>query len=314
MIGFLLWRHRRAQKKYGGDTGSIAFSWKGTLSRSRSILGIAPSTAKVRSSSEPYDQSWAIDDFDERTLETSDFRGGHEWLASSPISPTQPKSTAQRIQEYVKPSRGFFRNPFKGRPIQVVSTQARRGFRVDDSDQSTQYAGSRRPTLDTLNSTTFDHRDEALDESSVLLISRTPGVDFRSNASHADHHSEVHVDVVPPSRPISYDYGLPQSYPQSPSTPTPSQFPPPPSQFQSPYSAPALPSSPNLSHHTLDHYQSHPHNRSVESIIRPPKTDPTMLFPASVRSAGYTGVPNPGMHSRSVSAESLLSTSTPMTH
>lgn len=53
--------------------------------------------------------------------------------------------------------------------------------------------------------------------------------------------------------------------------------------------------------------------RSTESILRPAKTDPTMLFPASVRAAGYTGVPDPySVHSRNPSRESVLASASPM--
>lgn len=309
-IGLLVYRRSKSHKKFGSGRGSINFSWRGTLNGSRSIFGTVPSIVNIRPYREPYDQSWAIDDLDARTLQqTSDFdlRGEHEWFAFSPITPSSPKSTTQRIQAYLKRSRGFWKNPFKGRPVQVLSTQARKGFRVDDSDLSTRFASSRRPTLDTLHSPIFDNRDEELDENSVLLISKPPGVDFRSNASHDGHSSEVNVHVDPPSRPISYDYALPTSHSQSSSSSTaaPSQFSQPP-----PHSTTSGPTS---SQHTLENYRPHLYNPSVESILRPAKTDPTMLFPASVRAAGYTGVPGPGIHGRTVSAESMLSTNTPMT-
>ena len=257
-IGFLFYRrsHRKKKKYSGGssDQGSLNLSWNGTLNR----FGFIPGIINIQSGRGRYDQEWAIDDFDERTMRrTPDFEGHRGEECSSPISipPSPSIPTTQKIQEYLKRSRRFLRNPFKGRPVKVISTQPRKGFRVDESDLG---GGSRRPTVDTLSSG-YDNRDEENDENTVLLITKTPGVDFDSNDGHG-----VKVDVVPPSRPVSY---------------------------------------------------SHSHNQSVESILRPSPSDPTMLFPASVRAAGYTGVPNPGlMHGRNVSASSVLSTNTPMTH
>lgn len=302
------WYRRRVHRRYSGVDRSDSLL-NDDLNGSRKLLGTGSMAKQVRTS-DHYSKSWAIDDFESAMGRNSpESYDGHVWLTPTPTSPSAPIS--HRFRQYLKPSGGFWRNPFKARPVRVVSQQPRQGFRVDDADIATQYAGSRRPTLDTEMDAVhhfssrrseswslvradeiFDSRDDALNENSVLLISRAPGVDF-SVASHSSHHNSptTDVNVIPPSRQHTIEsLPSPETSPQDTISSRPSL---------TPSNAQKLGRS---------------RNPSMESMIRPAKTDPTMLFPASVRGAGYTGVPPPySTHSRSESALSSTSTATPMT-
>jgi hypothetical protein len=301
-----LWYRRRAHAKLGtgGPTGG---SRQSTFPSFRRPLHLSSSTQPVSSSN--IRKSWAIDDFEaaiqRASLDSHDGEGGHIRLASSPSS--TPKHDA-----HIPPG-GFWRNPFKKQPVQVMSLPPRQGFRVDDTDLSSQAHDSRHPTLDSGNGAVnkdpdgwsivgteeiFDARDDGEDERSVLLISRAPGVDF-SMASESVHvmSTTTDVNIIPPSREPSIK-SLRESL-ASPISPA----------------SPASPASPSLTlSPTSPRSLANSRTYSVESFIRPAKTDPVMLFPSAVRAAGYNGITNPySTHSRTTSSDTELASTIPMT-
>ena len=277
-------------------------------------------------------KSWVIDNFESPMDRTSfDWEDGHVWLTPSPISPQT--HVAHGFQHYVTQ---LWRNPFKRKVVKVESLPPRQGFRVDDADLSTLASNPGHPAGDggrghrngmVKNDSdgwsmveaeeVFDARDDGLDERSVLLISQSPGVDFslesiRSPTPPAD------VSVIRPSQ----DSNPPISPQSSRRIVTPT----------SPYSvvyprkqpadtippAQTSPTSPQSTGHlttTSRNPLRYRHDPSTETLIRPPRTDPVMLFPPSVRAAGYNGVTNPySSHSRDVSSDSQLASAVPMTH
>jgi len=156
----------------------------------------------------------------------------------------------------------------------------------------------------------------------VLLISRAPGVDFslESSSVHAPTPT-ADINVIPPSREHS-SHGSPTS-PASPSQPLTPASPPSLAYFRNRSAEsivrPAQPShtSPKSPSQTLTSTDplsfAHSRNHPAESLIRPARTDPIMLFPPSVRGAGYNGTTNPySPHSRNVSSDSQLANAIPM--
>lgn len=281
-LGALYFYHRRKVRKL--ERGDIPDNtWWLTFRCSRRLLGMRSGTQARQNSR--YRRSWAIDDFEtakrRQSIDSEDGQHGYEWLTPAPPSPP-PEHLTQKIQRYIRSSSNWWRNPFKEHPVQIRSLPPRQGFRVDDTDVSTNAATSRRPTLepydglgnDTANQNIsgwsavngeeiFDARDDGLDENSVLLISRAPGVDFTTTSPTTD----TNVIPSPPPHPTGSPGGPPN---QTSAHPNP------------------LPSD------------SYP-NYTMENVLRPARTDPVMLFPASVRAAGYMGIPTPYIDPRRAS-------------
>ena len=308
-LAIVLWYRRRTRRKYGmvSTTGGLFQSFSHGVRRQ---LGLRSSTQQAHSSNSGQSNPWTIDDFEPR-------QDGHIWLAPLPKSPAM-----HGFRRNVKFIGGFWRNPFKKRPVRVRSLQPQQGFRVDSIDLSIRAPGSgseghRNEAVNTdldrwsvVNAEdaeeSFDARDDGEDERSVLLISRAPGEDF-SLASES-HHPNVSsptagVNIIPPTRDNSVESppeGAELSMvPESLRTPSPTT------------GVPSSQGSKANSRSNSPASDTNPHsfsrNPSVETLIRPARTDPVMLFPSSVRAAGYNGITNPyASHSWNASPETEL--------
>ncbi|EGO00446.1 hypothetical protein SERLA73DRAFT_181048 [Serpula lacrymans var. lacrymans S7.3] len=80
-----------------------------------------------------------------------------------------------------------------------------------------------------------------------------------------------------------------------------------------PVTPPTPPSSPPMYSHSMLRPAFHSGNASSETIIHPSRSDPTMLFPAAVRAAGYPNQQVYQQHHRQPSTDSMLAMSSPMT-
>jgi hypothetical protein len=217
--------------------------------------------------------AWTIDDFEPS-------QDGRISLSPSPTSPP-----THGFQHKAKSPKGIWRNPLKAQPVQIISLQPQQGFRVDDVELNTPYParqglGNNMPDADgeswaiVRTEEIFDAQGDGEDERSVLLISQAPGVNF-SLASDSNHGSGLSptadVNIIPPSPDDSVAVASRYKGTNLSTASLGNDF--------------ISPTSPRSS--------AHSRTNSVESFIRPSLTDPVMLFPSSVRAAGYNGITNP---------------------
>ncbi|KIM83446.1 hypothetical protein PILCRDRAFT_7351 [Piloderma croceum F 1598] len=284
-LAALFWYRRRTRRKYGRGNVTAGL-WQSTFRGSSHQPVPKSDSRRAPSNNTGRSKPWTIDDFEPD-------QGGRIRLSPSPASPP-----TRGFRHKPKSSEGFWRNPFKARPVQVISLQPRQGFRVDDVELNTPYSereGRENDMPDTDQESwaivrteeIFDAQGDGEDERSVLLISQAPGVDFSlaSDSNHADGPSPTaDVNIIPPSPEDSVAV---ESRYKGTDLSTASLG----SDIISRQKSPISPTSPRSS--------AHSRGSSVESFIRPSLTDPVMLFPSSVRAAGYNGITNPySPHSR----------------
>jgi hypothetical protein len=321
---------QRTRRTYAmaGITGG---RWQSMYHSVGRLLGFKSSAPQAGNTSGGRNRAWTIDEF-----ELGDGQDGKPWLA--PSSTPLRKPLDHGFQHF---TRQFWRNPFKKRPIKVISLPPRRGFRVDDIDLNTLASDPLHPTVENgrshehdtvtndLDSWTvveaneiFDSHDEGQDERSVLLISRAPGVNFDVPPETPSPTIKFQINPPPQEhtiRPIHQSHTSPTSPNQSLAPTSPRSFgyshsysveniiPP----AHAPPTSPIPPIPPNQKLPPTSPYSFvNSRNQSRESMIRPARTDPAMLFPASVRAAGY----NPySAHTRDISSDSQLANAIPLT-
>jgi hypothetical protein len=166
----------------------------------------------------------------------------------------------------------------------------------------------------------FDSPDDGEDEQSVLLISRAPGVDFAVPPESAHPSSPTAAAPLPQEHhatAVSVTSGIIRSPSLPPSSPKAVGVRP----FigntvnttrESPTSGASPAPNPNITSASAQPY-AYSRNLSMESVVRPALTDPVMLFPSSVRAAGYASVANPySLHVKGATSESQLANTIPM--
>ncbi|KII92500.1 hypothetical protein PLICRDRAFT_27609 [Plicaturopsis crispa FD-325 SS-3] len=304
VCGFSYHLYRRRHVRHSRSSASI---------RSHRFLGLFAPRRRARARGSF--TVWAIDEFDGGAVkspsDTRSSRGRHQRLNSAPYSGAQEARVESFSSRVWNSLRNAVTIPWKNRPVPVTSLPPRKGFRIDDRDLSTQsghsprretfefetmtidmqsYMGDRRPGavagLPQQSSSHVGNHDAGDDETSVLLISQNPGVDFSLKSSPTRAQSTrtqstrngVHVIPPSPSHTPPPIPPLPNPHSDGATLDVP---------VHGPINVQLVPDSPSS--------QTYTHSRQVsaESLARPARGDPVMLFPASVRGAGYGGRTSP---------------------
>ncbi|KDQ55674.1 hypothetical protein JAAARDRAFT_195506 [Jaapia argillacea MUCL 33604] len=326
---FLYWYHRSHKTKIRRKRTRSSISGTVQTKSPSFFTNLFSSTSKTKAGPQHYRlESWTLGELGELEEEQT--------AMMSRTSSSDAKKPGQEAFGL-----GMVNGPGRYSPYPVVSLPPRQGFRIDDTDLSTQYP-SRSSTMDAQPSSTgavdtHDLAREAVireeqegqegsgdDERSVLLISRVPGVDFSiSDATSIRSSKSLGVEIVPPSPTRLVDIlNLPPTPPtpshpplhippHSPSTTyTPLSITPP---TQPPQAGPSSPSRGSL--HVLTPsspsrtYTPLPPPSPTEFLARPSRSDPSLLIPAAVRAAGY----NPYQHHPQQSTHTLNVGHTPRT-